>query len=296
MREMIANLLNMKAECEKEFTEEEAAYDLAINSGDLSYRALAKRWGWSKSTIARTMRLLNLAAKGAEAEMIEHQETKELVEVAWDSVGTKQAETEPYEHVLGQIGTDWDNLEEVQKEGFPPNNPLSKKNIPLLKKNPPKGGQKEIISPLRQNPQNGSETQVWQDLGSNDPVQTEKTVQKPSAPPAAARPETAAKPPQAPEIGPPCLEQQAERYFAQRLEKDPEAVKKGYQAAILAQSFWWHWDAKDWIDKAGKIITSSTWKSRAATWYRQKDKYRDNRFVQQQVGKFYTPSTSTTFV
>ena len=62
MREMIANLLNMKAECEKKFTEEEAAYDLATSDRvqQMSQRELAKRWGWSKSTVNRKLTVIKL--------------------------------------------------------------------------------------------------------------------------------------------------------------------------------------------------------------------------------------------
>lgn len=227
---VLANLLQYKAQNRGVFTEEEAAIDIALNSPEIKARALAKRWSWGKSTAARKIDLLLVAARGVKSGL--------------GQTGTKHWEIEPESQCLGQTGTKQGDLDPQQKEGFlSPQTPLTSQEKPPSKerKEPLKGFQKKETFP----PENDdSQPQPLELFSSGD--------EKERAP---------------------FSIRQAEVYFESRLSDDLAARQAGFQSAIMAQEFWGHWDARDWTDENGKLITSNTWKRRAATWYRYKDKY-----------------------
>ena len=260
---MLVGLLEFKAQSGGKFTDKEAATDLAVNSKKLSgfkQRDLAKRWNWSQSMVSRLWDLLALARQGIESTL--NQNESNLCEI------------EPESHTLNQDESKLhisDNSESEAKERFFPHTPFSKENTPLLKKeNTPKGVQKKESFPP-ENPESSNLAQI--------PLPTEKNTDGGGA-------------------AAPCSELQAIAYFDQRLKSDPDAIAKGFQAALLARAFWWHWDAQDWVDKSGTVVTAATWKKRAATWYRFKEKYgggTPTHLVQGKPGEgklpqFFTPT------
>ena len=66
---------------------------------------------------------------------------------------------------------------------------------------------------------------------------------------------------------------QARVYFQSRLDSDETARRAGFDAGLLANSFFWHWEARSFTDGDGKLITEKTWRRRAGTWWQLKEKY-----------------------
>ena len=262
--ETIKGLLQSKADCRLEFTEDEALLDIEINDNLLStIRITAERWSWSKSKVGRF--LSNLKQK-------EDPKTKEWDKsgTAWDNDGTKRGEIDTILTDLGTaVGQEWDSVgqnrvsSEPGKESFSPTPPFQRNSPPSpIKKKPPKGGKKEKSPSPTDSPQK-PKTQT-EEIGAAAGGGHLRLVE-----------------PESPSIAPAILEhvepfslEDAAAYFAGRLKTDETARKRGFDAGLLANSFYWHWKDRSFTDeKTGKRIDVKSWKRRAGTWWTLKDKY-----------------------
>lgn len=263
-KDLIAGLINFKVENSGKLTEEEAAADIAINGSSRTYEEFAARWQWSRSSVGRKIKILKLAAKGIIA--IFEENGKSEIEV-----GTNHCETSPKTQVVGNPESEMGNPDTEQKERvFPPHTPplpKEKSTPPLKEKTPLKGVKKEKHPPHA--------------LANPEP-ESEQGERAAAAPPEHLRLVERAEPP-------PFSLEQAEAYFADRLANDPVAQRQRFDANLLANGFFWHWEARDFTDEKkteNARITPKTWKRRAATWWTNKTRYSPEAAQKQASGGY----------